>query len=177
MIRFKFLHTAALHPDELAAIRGLLDDAFDGKFEDTDWSHALGGMHVMALDDEELVAHGSVVQRSMLVGDAPLRCGYVEAIAVRGHRRSEGIGGNITQWLTEFVKQAYDFGALSASSAGQSVYARCGWELWRGDLAVLSPEGLVSVEDHRGSVMVLECSQPLDLDARIACDWRSGEAW
>ena len=33
--------------DELAAIRALLDEAFDGDFGDDDWEHALGGIHVL----------------------------------------------------------------------------------------------------------------------------------
>lgn len=177
MIRFKFLHTAALHDDEKGAMRELLDSCFDGEFADTDWDHALGGMHVLALDEEQLVGHGCVVQRSMLMGDQPLRCGYIEAIAVDELRRGEGIGNNITAWVTEFVRQAYDFGALGATDLGRPIYTKNSWQEWRGELAVMSPDGLVAQGDDRGSVMVLECAKPLDLDARLACDWRIGDVW
>ncbi|CCK27259.1 hypothetical protein BN159_2880 [Streptomyces davaonensis JCM 4913] len=56
-------HTADLTPAELAAVRALSDDAFDGDFADEDWEHCLGGMHAL-----------------------------VEAVAVRADARRTGLG-------------------------------------------------------------------------------------
>ncbi|MDP9464708.1 MAG: aminoglycoside 2'-N-acetyltransferase, partial [Actinomycetota bacterium] len=70
-------HTADLEPATLSAARTLLDDAFAGGFADTDWAHALGGMHALAYQDGDLVGHASVVERRLLHGGRALRAGYV----------------------------------------------------------------------------------------------------
>jgi hypothetical protein len=52
----------ALGADEVAALRQLFDEAWgddaDG-FTDQDWSHAVGGVHVIAETDACVVAHAS----------------------------------------------------------------------------------------------------------------------
>ena len=58
-------HTADLVAAELAAVRSLMDDTFDGVSDDT-FDNALGGVHALILADGELIGHGSVVQRRML---------------------------------------------------------------------------------------------------------------
>ncbi|HEV2726886.1 MAG TPA: GNAT family N-acetyltransferase, partial [Solirubrobacterales bacterium] len=89
MATVELLHTAHLPARALAAARSLLDDAFDGDFDDEDWDHTLGGLHALAWDGGELVGHGAVVQRRLLHGGRALRTGYVEAVAVApAHRRS-----------------------------------------------------------------------------------------
>ena len=60
------LHTAQLSPDQLAAIRAMLDAAYDGEFADEDWDHALGGVHAVVWDGDKPAAHGSVVRRQFL---------------------------------------------------------------------------------------------------------------
>ena len=50
--------TAELGLERLAAVRCLLEVAFEGDFSDEDWDHALGGWHVLVTaDDGALVAH------------------------------------------------------------------------------------------------------------------------
>jgi hypothetical protein len=41
----RLLRTAEVPPELLAAARDLCDQAFAGRFHDTDWDHALGGWH------------------------------------------------------------------------------------------------------------------------------------
>jgi hypothetical protein len=76
------LPTRALTSSELWAIRTLLDEAFaspdDPIFPESDWLHALGGVHVIAELDRRIVAHAAVVPRELHVGGRPLRTGYVE---------------------------------------------------------------------------------------------------
>jgi len=73
-------HTSDLDAATRAAVRALLDAAFDGDFSDHDWEHALGGMHALAWEGDELVGHASVVQRRLLYDGRPLRAGYVEGV-------------------------------------------------------------------------------------------------
>jgi len=58
----------ALRPDEVVALRELFDEAWSDDaegFTDRDWSHAVGGVHVIAEAGGRVVAHASVVQREL----------------------------------------------------------------------------------------------------------------
>jgi aminoglycoside 2'-N-acetyltransferase I len=96
--RLRRLPTAALTAAERAAIRALMDEAFhddhdpDEAFNDDDWQHALGGTHVVLDVDGEILAHASVVERRLQIGELGLRTGYVEAVATSPARQGEGFG-------------------------------------------------------------------------------------
>jgi aminoglycoside 2'-N-acetyltransferase I len=89
MAEARIAHSAWLSPEELQAIRVLLDEAFGGEVTD-DYEHALGGMHARVWQGRDLIGHGSVVMRRMLHGRRALRTGYVEGVAVRADRRRRG---------------------------------------------------------------------------------------
>jgi aminoglycoside 2'-N-acetyltransferase I len=167
-------HTAELTAAELAQVRALMRLAFDD-FTDRDWTHALGGMHALVVEDGRLVAHGALVMRRLLHEGRSLRCGYVEAVAVRPDARRRGLGTTVMAALEELAP-AYDLLALSSSSEGVPLYLARGWQRWRGRSSVLSPGGLVPTPDEDGSLYVLG-DPGLDLDGEIACDWRDGDVW
>lgn len=166
--------TALLAPADLAEARALMDVAFDD-FSDHDWDHGLGGLHALVREDGLIVAHGSLVQRRLLVGGRSLRCGYVEAVAVHPDHRRRGLGHRLMDDL-EAHAPAFDLLALSASRAGVALYESRGWTLWRGPTSVLGPHGPEPTPDDDGSVYVLGGTD-LDLDAPVACDWREGDVW
>ena len=128
----RIAQTAELDADTLAAARALLDDAFEGDFGDHDWEHALGGMHALIREDDELIAHGSVVQRRLVHRGHALRAGYVEGVGVRAEHRRRGHGGALIDALAAIVRGAYDVGALSATDAAAALYAAHGWQQWHG---------------------------------------------
>ncbi|WP_253943931.1 GNAT family N-acetyltransferase [Nocardioides marmotae] len=176
-------HTAHLDAADLVEARGLMDLAF-GDFADADWSHALGGLHALVRVEGVLVAHGSLVQRRLLVGAGEgarsLRCGYVEAVATHpGHRRRGHAAAVMT--ALEALAPAYDVLALSSSDAGTALYLGRGWLPWRGPMSVPGPSGPERTPEDDGSTYVLPgalpLSPPLDLDAPLACDWREGDVW
>ena len=73
MTSVRLVPTGDLTPGELRAIRALCDAAWAGPdepFDDDDWNHALGGVHAVLEDDGEIVAHGSVVPRTLRAGGA-----------------------------------------------------------------------------------------------------------
>lgn len=169
--------TALLDPADLADARRLMDLAF-GDFSDDDWEHALGGLHVVVREGDGIdgvVAHGSLVPRRMLVSGRPVRCGYVEAVAVHPDRQRRGLGARVMAEL-EALAPGYDLLALSSSAAGLPFYRARGWVPWRGPTAVLAPTGIELTPEEDGSVFVLHHGD-LDLRARIACDWRVGDVW
>jgi len=168
-------HTADLDPATLAAVRAMFDDVFEGKFDDQDWEHGLGGIHALAYEDGELVGHGSVVQRRMLYGGRALRTGYVEGIGVRADRRRRGHAAAVMEGLERVIRGAYELGALAATDAGARLYESRGWRRWEGPLYALTPDGVVRTEGE--SIYVLPVSGELDLTGSLTCDWREGDVW
>jgi aminoglycoside 2'-N-acetyltransferase I len=155
----------------------LLESVFEGDWSDHDWEHALGGVHALVWEDDELIGHASVVQRRLLHAGRALRAGYVEGVAVRADRRGRGHAGAMMDALERVVRGAYDLGALGATDAAVPLYAGRGWQLWRGPLSALTPDGVVPTPDEDGSVYVLPGEAPLDLDGELTCDWRDGDVW
>jgi aminoglycoside 2'-N-acetyltransferase I len=171
------LHTADLDPAMLAAARSLLFHAFEGDFDEHDWEHALGGIHALVWEGDELVAHGSVIQRRLLHGERALRTGYVEGVAVRADRRGRGHGAAVMAALEPVIRRAYDLGALGASDMGARLYVARGWQQWQGPTWALTPTGLMRTKDEDGGVYVLPDAVPLDLSGDLTCDWRDGDVW
>lgn len=177
MVAIVLHHTAHLPRPVLASVRTLVEAAFEGRFTDHDWDHALGGLHALAWDGDDLVGHGSVVQRRLWHQGRTLRTGYVEAVAVRADRRRTRIASAIMAELERVIAAAYELGALSASAAGARLYESRGWQRWRGATSALTPTGIVATPEEDGSVFVLPVTAPLDLDAELTCDWRDGDVW
>ncbi|AXK78655.1 GNAT family N-acetyltransferase [Mycolicibacterium neoaurum] len=157
-------------------VEAFADDTED-TFEDSDWEHALGGMHALIFHRGAIIAHGAVVQRRLLYRDMPLRCGYVEAVAVREDWRRQGLGTAIMDALEQVLRGAYQLGALGASEVGMQLYLPRGWQQWHGPTSVLAPSGITRTPDDDGGVYVLPVSVELDTSAELSCDWRAGDVW
>lgn len=170
-------HTADVERGVLAEVRALLDVAFEGRFTDDDWDHALGGLHALAWDGGELVGHGALVQRRLLHQGRALRAGYVEGVAVRADRRRTGIASAIMSELERVARGAYEVAALSAAEAGARLYQSRGWLRWAGPTSALTPTGLVPTPEEDDSIFVLPISAELDLAGPLTCDWRDGDVW
>ncbi|GAA2557665.1 MULTISPECIES: GNAT family N-acetyltransferase [Streptomyces] len=171
--RVRTAHTADLTPAELAAVRSLLHDAFDGDFADEDWDHTLGGMHALVHDGRGLAAHGAVVMRRVRYRTRWLRVGYVEGVAVRRDVRRQGLGGAVMDALEGVITRAYDLGALSASDDGAPLYTARGWRAWGGRICALGPDGTVRLPEEEGSAYVWPV--PADLEGELVFDWRDGD--
>jgi aminoglycoside 2'-N-acetyltransferase I len=175
------LATAELTEDEVASIRRLLEDAFgedeDERFADSDWAHALGGLHVVADDDGEIVGHASVVPRSLEAGPIPLRTGYVEAVATRRDRQGSGIGTDVMRLVGEHIDATYALGALGTGAF--HFYERLGWERWPGPTAVRTADGVRATTEDDGYVMILRTRRTpmLDPSSTLSCEWREGDVW
>jgi Acetyltransferase (GNAT) family. len=177
MVAIALHHTADLPRPLLASVRSLVEVAFEGRFTAEDWDHALGGLHALAWDGDDLIGHGALVQRRLLHQGRALRTGYVEAVAVRADRRRTGTASAIMAELERVITAAYELGALSAASAGARLYESRGWQRWRGPTSALTPTGVVATPEEDGHVFVWPASAPLDLDAELTCDWRGGDVW
>jgi aminoglycoside 2'-N-acetyltransferase I len=177
MTEVRTAHTADLDLATLEAAKALLEAVFAGEMTDHDWEHALGGVHALAWERDELIGHASVVQRRLLHGGRALRTGYVEGVGVRADRRRRGHGAAMMDALERVVRDAYDLGALGATDEAADFYAARGWQLWRGPTSTLTPDGLARTEGDDGCIYVLAVAVPLDLSAELTCDWRDGDVW
>ncbi len=178
MIDVHVVHTSALSPPEVGELRALLDRAFvAGGYSDSDFEHALGGMHAVARDGGELVGHAAVVMRRLLHEGAALRTGYVESVAVHPDRQGEGIGGLVMDEVEQVIRGGYELGALGAAPTAARWYAARGWPVWSGTTSVLAPDGLRRTPDEDGAVHVLPVTARLVPGGDLACDWRLGDVW
>lgn len=177
----RLIHTADLDAETRADARRMVFDAFasdpDGAFDDADWEHALGGMHALIGHHGAIIAHGAVVQRRLLYRGTALRCGYIEAVAVREDWRGQGLATAVMDALEQVLRGAYQLGALGASEAGLALYLPRGWQQWRGPTSVLAPTGITPTPEDDGGVYVLPVSVELDTSAELSCDWRDGDVW
>ncbi|MEU2350385.1 GNAT family N-acetyltransferase [Modestobacter sp. NPDC049651] len=175
-LRLRTAPTADL-AGELPALRAFLDAAF-GDFADDDWSHALGGVHVLATVDGEPAGHAAVVVRQLIADGRTLRTGYVEAVATAAAHRRRGVGTAVMAEVERLVTGGFELGALAASAEGARLYTARGWTPWRGATAALTPDGVRETPDE--SVFVLPTPAtpaPLHTAGRLVCDWRRGDLW
>ena len=152
-----------LSSGDRARLRRLLDDAFGGDFTDADWDHALGGWHVVATDDGEIIAHAAGVPRRLQVGDQIFLTGYVEAVAVESSRQRAGLGSSVMRRANDIIEHRFEMGGLS--SGRQGFYARLGWQRWAGPTYVREPDGrLVRTRDEADVMLrLMESEAALDV--------------
>src|SRR6266545_3696537 len=150
--RLRRLATNELTAHEIRAIRAILDAAFgteeDERFTDDDWHHSVGGMHFVLDLDGVIIAHASVVEREIHIGDRPLRTGYVEAVATAVDRQGAGHGSFLMTDVTAWIRERYELGALGTGR--HRFYERLGWQTWTGPSAVRTPQGLRPTPDDDG---------------------------
>jgi aminoglycoside 2'-N-acetyltransferase I len=131
-------HTSELEEATLAGLRRFVEEAFV-EFDAHDWEHALGGVHVIGRERDELVAHASVVQRRLFHRGRALRTGYVEAVAVRADSRRRGYGRSVMERVDQVIAGAYELGALAAGEDGAPSTAGAGGACGRATLGCSAP--------------------------------------
>jgi aminoglycoside 2'-N-acetyltransferase I len=179
MTRLRSVTTAELTGAELEALRRLVLGAFEGRFDEHDWDHTLGGVHLLAVEGDEPVAHGAVVERTLEAGGRRWRTGYVEGVATRGDRRGLGLARMVMREVGRVVERGYELGGLADGSGIPGFYERLGWERWQGPTFVAGPAGPERTAEDDGGVLVLRtpASRELAVTGPITCDWREGDVW
>lgn len=170
-----------LEPGQLAELTALCEAAFEESFA-TAWDRTGPGLHVVAEEAGQVVAHAMIVDRRLYVGHEPdlaLDVGYVEHVATHPAHQGRGHATAVMRRIGEIVGDEYVLGALATGA--NAFYERLGWETWRGPTFVRMLDGQrVRSADEDGDVMVLRTARtPSDLrtDGPIAIDWRAEEPW
>lgn len=161
----------------LTGIRDLMDRAFEGEFTEEDWDHTIGGVHVVVEDAGEIVAHASVIERTIEIGGQGFRTGYVEGVATYPERQGGGFGTLAMKEIDRLVREGFELGALGTER--QPFYERLGWERWRGPSFVRRGSELVRTRADDDALMVLRFgpSTHVDLAESISCEARPGDDW
>lgn len=174
--RIRRARTDELAPEALTQIKDLLGVAFEGRWDEHDWQHTLGGDHLVWVEGDRLLGQAAVVPRVLRTGERSWRTGYVEAVAVAPEARGKGVGRELMLAANEVIAERYELGALSAGERAARLYLRLGWRHWTGATYVDSPQGTVATPEEDGSVYVLPLVE-MDLSLPIVCDWREGDVW
>jgi aminoglycoside 2'-N-acetyltransferase I len=159
----------------------MLEAAFgsddEERFTEDDWNHALGGVHFVLDLDGVIVAHASVVERTLQIGGHPRRTGYVEAVATSPERQGSGFGSRVMADVTTYIFESFELGALGTGR--HRFYERLGWQTWTGQAFVRTADGAERTPDEEGYILVLTTpsSPPIDLSTTISCEWRTGDVW
>jgi aminoglycoside 2'-N-acetyltransferase I len=88
--------------------------------------------------------------------------------------RGRGLATAVMRRVAAEIR-AFELGGLSPGQPG--LYARLGWELWRGPLFIRTADGLLPTPGERVMVLRLPNTPLLDLDAPLSAEWREGELW
>lgn len=173
----RLVHTADLDSETRQRVWQMVTAAFAGDFTDNDWEHALGGMHALIWQHGAIVGHAAVVQRRLINRGHALRCGYLEAVAVREDCRGRGLAHALLDGIEQVIRGAYQLGAVSSSAPARRVYTARGWLPWTGATSALAPTGPVRTPEDDGTVLVLPAGIDLDTSTELMCDWRDGNVW
>jgi aminoglycoside 2'-N-acetyltransferase I len=170
--------TPALSAGDLAQLLDLFHACWpEGEFTSDDIAHAMGGVHWLAEVDGRIVGHASVVPRVLEADGRPMATGYVEAVATHPAWQRRGIARRLMEAVNGHIVAAFEIGALSTDV--HAVYARAGWERWRGPTYVRTDAGPVRTAEEDEGIMILRTPRtpPLAATEALSCEWRAGDAW
>ena len=197
-LTIQIIPAATIGPPLLAAIHNLCARAYAGENLAPLWAAYAADFYAIGWAQDLPVCHAMVVTRWLQAGDGPpLRTAYVEMAATLPEFQGRGYATALMRRLAAAIATAgYDLAALCP--ADTQLYARLGWEYWRGPLFIRRPpEGwpareraaatttatpaageLLPTPEERVMILRLPHTPPLDLDWPLSAEWRpGGELW
>jgi len=162
--------------DNLAAIKNLLSDAYEGDFSEEDWLHSFGGVRFLGILNNEIVAHGAIVAREVLINEKKTTIGYLEAIAVASKHQGQGIGRELLSSMSEFCASRYQISMLSTDEF--NFYSNFGWKQFKGKSGVSIDDQVILTPDEDEGLMYLIGKAGFSQEILTAyCDPREGDHW
>lgn len=164
-----------LQPD-LAVIKEVLLDAYEGDFSEQDWQHTFGGARFVGTIDDQIVAHAAVVPRAVLINDLPMSIGYLEGVAVSSRFQGQRLGSQLLQYVSDFCRSNYEISMLSTDEF--DFYGKCGWQRFKGTSGVMQDSAKTLTPEEDDGLMYLAGKSTKSIEISTAyCDWREGDCW
>lgn len=133
------------------------------------------GEHLLGYQDEALVSHLMWVTRWLQPeGGKSLRTAYVEMVATDPSFQRRG---HASELLREFPNHVGEYDLAALCPATEGLYARQGWQFWRGPLSTRRHGILELTPDERVMLLPLPRTPPMDWDSGLSVEWRPGEVW
>ncbi|GAB7071016.1 GNAT family N-acetyltransferase [Mycobacterium hodleri] len=181
MTDVRLAESGELNERELAAAEVLVRSAFGAGFRAHDWLHGVDGVHVVVVEDGVLLAHASVVTRTLCHDGRDFDTGYVEAVAVADGQRGRGLGRLVMDHAEAVIRARHAIGALNAVQSAVAFYASRGWTPWNGPTMAETPDGLVDTYDAADRILLFSTpsGEPAEFaeSVPLICDWRLGDLW
>lgn len=127
MVDVTVAEPSELGQDDLESAEALVRAAFGDSFRTHDWLHGVDGAHVLVTEAEQLLAHASVVTRTLRHDGETFTTGYVESVAVRNDQQGRGLGRVVMDHAEAIIRTRHQLGALNAVETAASFYAARGW--------------------------------------------------
>jgi predicted acetyltransferase len=122
------------------------------KWATADWT-------VMVWEDEDLVSNVHIVERTVRVGEKPVRLGGIGNVATKVEWRKRGFARSALKAAQDFLLDPLkvDFGMMIATEPMVSRYEKLGWKMVAKSMCIDQPDGKTTLNYP---VMVLPvCSQ------------------
>ncbi|MGB3769984.1 MAG: GNAT family N-acetyltransferase [Rhodococcus sp. (in: high G+C Gram-positive bacteria)] len=156
----------------------LVRGAFGDRFEPHDWTHALGGVHLIVRDDGHPVGHAAVVPRLLSHEGKEFDGAYVEGVALDHAHRGHGLGAMLMDAVEKEISSTDALGVLNSLPDTVEFYADRGWVRWRGLLGDMGNlEDPAPPDDEVEAIMVFRPSENIDVDGTLCVNNRVGPRW
>ena len=142
-MRIEVRATSELTASEREHIRDWILAEFDPDVDGFEWADV--DYHVLVWEDDLLVAHVEIVQRTGQVDGKPVSLGGIGGVVTLPEWRGHGLGSTAMKQAMNFMcaELGAEFGLLICDPDAISFYKRLGWEVVEGPL----------VFDQRGEKM------------------------
>lgn len=179
-MHFEVLAASALDASGRSEIIRLCEAAYGESFAHL-FSHLPDSVHILARDDGgQLVSHTEWVSRWLQPeGHSVLRTAYVEAVATLPERQHQGLATAVLRRFDKVVRSDTTWQLAALSPSDSAFYARLGWELWEGPLAIRHEDHLEPTPPGE-EVMILRLPltpSSLVTTSLLTAEWRVGELW
>ena len=199
-LTIQILPAAAIAPPLLAAVRNLCARAYAGENLEPLWAAYAADFHAIGWAQDLPVSYAMAVTRWLQAGAGlPLRTAYVELVATLPEFQGRGYATALMRRLAAAIAAA-DYELAALCPADTQLYARLGWEYWRGPLFIRRPPDgwpeqeraaamdtdkdtpaageLLPTPEERVMILRLPQTPPLDLEGPLSAEWRpGGELW
>lgn len=118
-------------------------EAFPLDGDNTQW--AVSDWHVLVWEDDKIVSHVEIVERTATVGSCPICLGGIGGVATLKNWRKHGLAEVALKVAVNYLHQplAVDFGLLVCSERMIPYYSKFGWRLISRPMWIDQPQGRV----------------------------------